>query len=85
LIKRILYLGVSTTCLWLTACASVPYTNRHQLILISPGKEDEMGLQAFTDVKTKSKISKDPAANALVRRVGERIAKAADRPERFRP
>src|SRR4029077_1438840 len=66
---------------WILGCASVPYTNRHQLILISPGEEDQMGLQAFTDVRTKSKISHDPAANALVRRVGVRIAKAADRPD----
>src|SRR6266513_1304286 len=79
--KRIIYRFASICFLWLTGCASVPYTNRHQLILISPGEEDQMGLQAYTDVKTKSKISKDPAANALVKRVAERIAKAADRPD----
>lgn len=40
-----------------------------------------MGAQAYADVKAKSKLSKEAAANALVRRVGERVAKAADRPD----
>src|SRR6266480_7446091 len=79
--KRFSILFASAAVLWMTGCASVPYTNRHQLILISPGEEDQMGLQAYHDVRTKSRLSKDPAANALVRRVGERIAKAADRPD----
>ena len=67
--------------LWLNGCATVPYTNRKQLNIYSDAQEQEMGLQAFSDVQTKNKISTDPAANALVERVGKRIAAAADKPD----
>jgi predicted Zn-dependent protease len=63
------------------ACASVPYTHRHQLMLTSVGSENRMGLQAFQQIEKKYKISHDPAINAEVRRVGERIAAAANRPD----
>jgi predicted Zn-dependent protease len=67
--------------LWLQACATVPYTNRRQLSLVSEGDENEMGLEAYKDVKTKNKISTDPQINAMVQRVGKRIAAAADKPD----
>src|SRR5689334_14216792 len=62
-------------------CATVPYTNRRQLNIYSDAQEQDMGLQAFSDVKTKNKISTDAAANALVERVGKRIAAAAEKPD----
>lgn len=67
--------------LYLAGCATVPYTNRHQLLLISPDDEMQMGAKAYTDVKQKNKISHDPQINELVERVGKRIAAAADIPE----
>ncbi len=65
----------------LVGCATVPYTNRRQLNMYSDQQEQEMGLQAFSDVKAKSKVSTDAAANALVERVGKRIAAAANKPD----
>jgi predicted Zn-dependent protease len=65
----------------LAGCATVPYTNRRQLNFISEGDEMQLGLDAFRDVKTKNKISTDPEINALVQRVGRRIAAAAEKPE----
>jgi len=61
------------------ACASVPYTGRHQLLLTSEGNETNMGYQAFGQIKRQYKVSHDPALNAEVTRVGQRIAAAAQR------
>ena len=62
-------------------CATVPYTNRRQFNIISEDEENQMGLQAYTEVKKKNKISHDPEVNAMVERVGKRIAAAANKPE----
>lgn len=62
-------------------CATVPYTNRKQLNLISQDDENNMGAQAYAEVKKQNKISTDVEANAVVTRVGKRIAAAADKPD----
>jgi predicted Zn-dependent protease len=71
---------VLAASLWLAACATVPYTNRKQINFISGEQENQLGLDAYKDVKTKNKISTDPQINAMVQRVGKRIAAAADQP-----
>lgn len=65
----------------LGACRTVPYTGRKQMLLISPGQEQQMGLQAYRETLAQSKLSTDADKVALVRRVGERLAKAADQPD----
>jgi predicted Zn-dependent protease len=77
--RQSLFLALSG--LVLAACATVPYTNRRQLSLISEDEEDQMGAQAYNEVKTKSKISTDAQANEMLRRVGKRVAAAAEKPE----
>jgi predicted Zn-dependent protease len=67
--------------LLLAACASAPYTHRRQLLFTSEGRETNMGYQAFQQIKHHYKISRDPEINALVTRVGRRIAAAARRPD----
>ncbi|MFZ5449428.1 MAG: M48 family metallopeptidase [Thermodesulfobacteriota bacterium] len=63
------------------ACATAPYTGRRQLLMTSEGSETNMGYQAFHQIKQKYKVSQDPAINAEVKKVGERIAAAAKRPD----
>jgi predicted Zn-dependent protease len=65
----------------LSGCATVPYTNRHQFNIVSEDDENKMGMLAYLDVKKKNKLSHDPEINAMVERVGKRIAAAADKPE----
>jgi predicted Zn-dependent protease len=65
----------------LIACQSVPITGRHQLVLISQEEELSMGEEAYKKTLKESKLSQDQAAIAMMRRVGERIAAAADRPD----
>jgi predicted Zn-dependent protease len=67
-------------------CETVPITGRSQLQLVSSTEEVQMGTEAYKDILSKAKISTDPAANALVKRVGTRIAAAtghADLPWEF--
>jgi len=61
-------------------CMTVPETGRRQVMLISTQQEMQLGLSAFTQIKKETPISKDPAVNALVQRVGRRIAMVANLP-----
>jgi predicted Zn-dependent protease len=65
--------------LTLTSCTTTE-TGRRQLNLVSSEQEMQLGLTAFDEMKKEVPISKDPAAKALVSRVGTRIAaQATDR------
>ncbi len=61
----------------LAGCATVPETGRSQLLLVSPAQEAQLGFQEFEKLKKSVPISKDPAANAQLQRVGQRIAAVA--------
>jgi metalloendopeptidase OMA1, mitochondrial len=63
------------------SCETVPITGRSQLNAISPAQENAMGSEAYGEILKKAKISGDPAVNALVTRVGTRIAAATGRGE----
>lgn len=63
------------------ACASAPYTNRWQVMMVSTSQETALGTDAYHQVLAKAKIDHDPKINAAVREVGERIARVADRPD----
>jgi len=63
----------------LGGCETVPITGRSQLQLVSGDQEVQMGAEAYKEILAKAKISADPAANALVTRVGTRIAAATGR------
>ena len=58
-------------------CSTVPITGRQQLNLISAGQEMQLGLSSFENMKKEVPISRDAAANALVQRIGRRIANVA--------
>lgn len=79
---RILILPALLGCLGLvlTGCATVPETGRQQLVLISSSEEMQLGMTSFDQMKKESKISQDPALNALVQKVGKRIAAVAPLP-----
>lgn len=62
-----------------SACGTVPETGRSQLQLVSPAQEAEMGADAYKEILGKAKVSTDPNVNALVQRVGTRIAAATGR------
>lgn len=63
------------------ACATVPYTNRHQLNLVSDSQEKELGEQAYTEVLKKTPLSTNKEWQARVKEVGRRIQAAANKPD----
>jgi predicted Zn-dependent protease len=66
-----------------SGCGTVPVTGRSQLNLMSSGEEMQLGLSAFEETKKQVPVSKDAQLNAMVQRVGQRIAAVAskDMPE----
>jgi metalloendopeptidase OMA1, mitochondrial len=61
----------------LAACTTAPITGRKQLSFVSSEQEAALGLTEFEKMKKETPISRDPAANALLQKVGKRIAVAS--------
>ena len=72
---RISALGV---LLLLIACATVPLTERKTLHFVSDSELLSLSIQQYSEVLKKSKLSKDPLKVQMVKRVGERIARASE-------
>lgn len=64
----------------LAACQSAPVTGRSQVMLVSEAEERQLGSAAYLQVLAKEHASHDLRSNALVERVGRRIAAAAEAP-----
>jgi predicted Zn-dependent protease len=61
----------------LTACTTNPVTGRKELNMVSGDEETKLGLTSFDQMKKEVPVSKDPTANAMVQRVGKKIAAIA--------
>lgn len=72
----ILILTLAGAGLLLSGCYTNPVTGRKSLVLLSQGEEASLGAQSFQAIRQKEKISADPAVNARVQRIGQRIAQA---------
>ena len=77
--KRVLSVGIAL--LLLVGCATAPYTGRSQLLLVSEGQEVGVGQEAYRHILRDSVLSNNAEAERIVRKVGERIARAANKPE----
>ncbi len=62
------------------ACTTVSETGRRQLMLVSPSEETKLGLTEFEKLKQQTPIARDPETNAMLQRVGRRIAAVAPVP-----
>jgi predicted Zn-dependent protease len=75
-------LFASLMAFYLGGClAQTPYTHRKQLVMFSPAQEMQMGLQSARAILQKEPLSRDPRLNAIVQRVGRKLAAAANKPE----
>ena len=63
--------------LMFSGCTTVPQTGRSALHLVPEGELASMSATQFGQLKQETPISRDPAYNAMVRRVGDRIAYVA--------
>jgi predicted Zn-dependent protease len=72
-------IALLTVCaLILSACTTVPVTNRQSFQVVPDSELNAMSLQEYREVISKAKLSKDTANVQAVRRVGQRIARAAE-------
>jgi len=62
-------------------CQTVPYTGRSHMLLVSSSEEKSLGEQAYRETLKKSKLSGDQEKIGILRKVGHRLSKAADRPD----
>jgi len=61
----------------LAGCSSAPETGRSQLLLISGEQEMQMGISQFQQLKQRTPINHNRELNAVLQRVGGRIAAVA--------
>ncbi len=63
----------------LSGCATNPYTDRRQLLMVSAGQEMQLGAQAYQQVLSdpNNKMSSDPREVEPVKRVAARVIEAA--------
>lgn len=78
--NRVLY-ALLLSLLFICGCATAPYTERQQLMLISEEQEVKIGEALFAKVKEEEKTSADSEKAAILEKVGKRIAAAAQRPD----
>jgi predicted Zn-dependent protease len=62
-----------------TGCATNAETGRSQMVFVGDGQMAQMALSAWAEQKQKTPISRDPALNARLNRVGQRIAQSSGR------
>lgn len=78
----VLGLGAATSLVSaLGGCYRAPGTARDQLIFFSEEKEMQFGLQAYREVLREARLSENVETTEMVQRVGQRIAKAANKPD----
>ena len=66
---------------YIVACATVPYTRRKSLMLISLDTEIALGERTFKEILKNSKLIQDTPEAELIKKVGQRIAMTVNRPE----
>ncbi|RPH96608.1 M48 family peptidase [candidate division KSB1 bacterium] len=66
--------------IFVAACYVNPQTHRRALVLFTPQEESTLGLQTFTQIKSETPISTDPAHTELVQRVGQKISTVVELP-----
>ncbi len=57
-----------------------PYTNRSQMIFMSPKEEMALGEKSYDKVLKDEKVIKNTNESRLVKKIGEKIAKVANKP-----
>ena len=72
---------IAALLLSLVACTTAPYTGRSQFMLVSEGQELGLGEEAYRHTLRDSVLLRDYEAERIVRKVGERIARAANKPD----
>ncbi|HON62299.1 MAG TPA: M48 family metallopeptidase [Deltaproteobacteria bacterium] len=75
------FISFMTGMFFLAGCATAPVTGRSQLLIVPEQQEIALGLEAYQQVLAQEPVSKDPQINAMVKRIGSRIAAVSDKPD----
>jgi predicted Zn-dependent protease len=67
--------------LFINACQTVQQTGRTQFIIVSDSQELQLGADSYKEILDKNRLSTRSDWQSQIRRVGQRIAAAADKPE----
>jgi len=65
--------------LFLMGCTKAPITSRHQIIMMSVDEEMKLGMETSQEILKNTRLSRDKQATAIVKIVGENIAKVTNR------
>ncbi|MFL5389428.1 MAG: M48 family metallopeptidase [Myxococcales bacterium] len=69
---------LSSALLLAVSCTTVPVTGRKSLNLVGEGTVNQLGAETYQQEVSKAKVSTDQNATAMVQRVAQRIAQAAE-------
>lgn len=72
--------AAAALCATLAACAEAPVTGRQQLILLPEGQAQQMGVEAYQQIKGEKGVSSDPRYTQPVNEIGRRIADVSGQP-----
>jgi predicted Zn-dependent protease len=64
-----------------TACATVPYTQRHQFNLVSNEQEAKLGDDAYKEILAKNPRSENQGWQDMIQRTGANIKNVAEQPD----
>ena len=73
--------GLGLGALLLAGCAINPVTKRSEISLVSPAQELEIGKQGYPAVIAEFGLYDDPALQAYVNGVGQKVARVSDLPD----
>ena len=77
----LLSIALATPALFWVGCGTAPVTGRRQLLITPESQEIAMGVSAYQEVLKQEPLSQDSKFVELVDRVGDRIARVANRPD----
>jgi len=69
-------LALAALMVW-QGCQTVPVTGRRQFNIVGASEELQLGIASFEQMKTNTPVNRDPKINALVQKVGQRVAAVA--------
>lgn len=76
------YIYSILAALLLSGClGKAPVTDRNQVVFMSEGEEHAMGAKSYKEFIAKAKISTDKIQTERIKEIGNRIAKAANKPD----
>lgn len=73
--------SVLVLCGMVAACTNAPVTGRQQLILLPEGQAQQMGVEAYQQIKSEKGTSNDPTYTRPVQEIGKRIAAVSGQPD----